>query len=231
VLIGGLALLLTGLLAYTAATTAPGQRALAGLNWLFGLNSPQLWWYVTRSSAMIAYLLLWLSTAWGLAVPSKIITPLIEPAYTFDFHQFISLLGIGFMLLHISVLMLDRYQPASLWQILIPFLTTYRPLWVGIGILSFYIILIVTLTFYLRTRIGMRAFRLIHLFSLLSYLGITLHGLFAGTDAVLPSTKLIYALTGLSIIFLTVYWLVLRLQPNQEPTRKAPAEHPKTAAR
>lgn len=196
--------------------TPLGTWVSTGLVWLFGVDSQQLWWYVTRSSAIIAYLLLFLSTAWGLAVPSKIINPLIDPASTFDFHQFISLLMLGFALLHILVLTLDRYLPYSTLQILVPFLSPYRPVWVGIGILSFYILLLVTVTFYIRQRIGMSTFRVIHVLSLPGYLGITLHGLYAGTDSPLVSMQLLYQGTGLIVIFLTVYWLVMKLQGAAE---------------
>jgi predicted ferric reductase len=190
-------------------------------NWLFAVNSQQLWWYVTRASGIVAFLLLWLSTAWGLAVPSKIAAPVLEGGYTFDFHQFISLLSIAFALLHVLVLMLDRYLPYTLLQILVPFLSTYRPLWVGVGILSFYIIILVTATFYIRARIGMNNFRLIHYTSLLAYLGVTLHGLYSGTDSPLISMQYIYRGAGLVIVFLTVYWLVLKFQTERESKLKA----------
>ncbi len=186
------------------------------LNWLLGLNTVQTWWYVTRAAGIISYLLLWLSTAWGLAVPSKLLDPLLDRTYTYDFHQFISLLAIGFMFLHVSVLMIDKYLPFSTWQILIPFLSSYRPLWVGIGVISFYLILLVTVTFYLRSRIGMRAFRAIHVLSLLAYLGATFHGLYAGTDSPLPAMQLLYKGTGLAIIFLTAYWLITRVRRKPE---------------
>jgi len=41
------------------------------LRWLFAADSVQIWWYVTRASGIIAYLLLWVSTMLGLAVTSK----------------------------------------------------------------------------------------------------------------------------------------------------------------
>jgi sulfoxide reductase heme-binding subunit YedZ len=141
---------------------------------------------------------------------TTIVAPLLEQTYTFDFHQFISLLSIGFTLLHVIVLMIDQYLPFSIWQILLPFLDSYRPFWVGIGIISFYIILLVTITFYIRSLIGMSAFRAIHILSLVSYLGATLHGLFAGTDGTLPGMRIIYLGGGLVVAFLTGYWLWIR---------------------
>ncbi len=173
---------------------------------------------------LVAYLLLWLSTAWGLAVSSKITDTLLHRAYTYDFHQFISLLAIGFMILHFSVLYLDRYLPFSVVQVLVPFTSTYRPVWVGIGIISFYIMLLVTVTFYMRRRIGVKAFRSIHVLSLVGYLGATLHGLFAGTNSPLVSMQLLYKGSFLVIIFLTAYWLMLAAQkrfPSPQNTYRA----------
>jgi sulfoxide reductase heme-binding subunit YedZ len=168
----------------------------------------QLMWYITRSAGLISYFLLWLSTAWGLAVSSKVFDTILHRAFTYDFHQFISLLAIGFIFLHIAVLMADRYLPYTLAQVLVPFLSPYRPLWVAIGVIGFYLTLLVTVTFYIRSRIGSKAFRTIHYLSLVAYLGALIHGFFAGTDSTLLSVELLYAGTLLIIVFLLIYWLV-----------------------
>ena len=218
----GIILLVSGifiamLLAITLGGPLAGATFTQKMRTLFGLDSVQIWWYVTRASGLTGYFLLWLSMIWGLAIPSKIVQPLLEGTFTYDFHEYLSLLGIGFVVLHVAVLMLDQYLPFSLLQILIPFIDTYRPLWVGLGVISFYILLIVTVTFYLRAQIGTRAFRAIHLFSLLGYLGTTLHGLFAGTNSALPITMLLYAGTFLIVLFLTLYWLIMRVFGKEEP--------------
>ena len=177
---------------------------------LFGMDTTQIWWYVTRAAGLTGYFLLWLSMAWGLAIPSKIVQPVLEGTFTYDFHEYLSLLGLGFTLLHVTVLLFDKYLRFNILQLLIPFTDTYRPFWVGLGIISFYTFLVVTVTFYLRSHIGTQAFRSIHLFSFVGYLGATMHGLFAGTDSSLLVTMFLYAGTFLVIVFLTVYWLVIR---------------------
>jgi len=196
--------------------TTAGQSALSGLTQLFAADSTQIWWYVTRSAGIIAYLLLWFSMVWGLVVPTKLLNPVIGPTFTIDFHEFISLLSIGFTLLHVFVLTIDRFLPYSPVQILVPFLSPYRPFWVGMGVIAFYITLLVTVTFYLRSKIGMKTFRNIHVLSLLGYLGVTLHGLYAGTDSPLASMQILYKGTALVVIFLTIYWLVMKYIQNKE---------------
>jgi predicted ferric reductase len=193
-----------------------GASLAQNIRGLFGTNSVQLWWYITRASGLTGYFLLWLSMVWGFAIPTGLVRPVLENVFTYDFHEHLSLLGIGFIIVHIAVLLFDTYLPFSLIQLLIPFVDTYRPIWVGLGIISFYILLLVTFTFYLRNKIGAKAFRSIHVLSLVSYLGTTLHGLFAGTDSALPITMLLYAGTFLFVVFLTIYWLVLRFLGKDE---------------
>ncbi len=185
------------------------------LNSLFALDTVQAMWYLTRAAGLIAYLLLWLSTVWGLVVASKIFDPILHRAFTFDIHEFLSLFAIGFTILHIAVLLGDQYLPFTLAQILIPFAAPYRPVWVGLGVIGLYLTLLVTVTFYLRTRIGQKTFRSLHVLSFLAYAGVTLHAFFAGTDSALWSAKLIYAGSALVVVFLTVYWyLMVRFKPR-----------------
>ena len=203
------------------AITPAGQTLGNYLRFLFAADSVQIWWYVTRASGIIAYLLLWVSTVLGLAVTSKYLDGMLERLFTYDFHEFISLLSVAFTLVHVLVLLLDHYMPYSLAQILVPFISSYRPFWVGVGVIAFYIIILVTVTFYLRNKIGRRTFRVIHVFSLLGYIGVTLHGYYTGTDTALPSMQILYKVTGLAVLFLTVYWLALLSLRRLETRRKA----------
>lgn len=210
---------LLGLMAALAALllSSPAAAPLrATLDRLFAFNSQQAMWYITRAAGIMAYLLLWLSTAWGLAIPSKILSDVLTGDFAFDFHQFISLLSLGFLGLHVFILTADRYLPYSPAQVLVPFISPYRPVWVGLGSIAFYLTLLVTVTFYLKKRIGMKQFRVIHYSSLVAYLLAVVHALFAGTDSSLPATLILYGVTFLVVLFLVAYWMVaMRLQPKK----------------
>ena len=217
ILLAGLFLMMLALFVSRLGMFAPFRQILQSL---FATDSVQAWWYVTRAAGLMAYILLWLSTTWGLAVSSKIFDSWLERMFTFDFHEYLSLLSIGFLALHIVVLLMDQFLPFSVWQILIPFTSQYRPLWVGIGVFSMYITLLVTVTFYMRKFVSMQAFRRLHILSFLAYIGGLFHGLFAGTDSALPITNGIYGFTFLSTLFLTVYWLVILWQRKDEEHRR-----------
>ncbi len=214
---GGVILVAVALVVATLALETPGTSSLASfLQNAFATSSVQTMWYITRAAGMTAYLLFWLSTAWGLAVSSKILDNLLHRSFTYDFHQFLSLLAIGFTGLHIVVLLFDKYLPYSVAQILVPFLSPYRPFWIGLGVIALYLTLLVTVTFYLRGRIGMKAFRVIHVFSLLAYVGVLVHSVMSGSDSSLTSVLLLYAGTFLVTVFLMTYWIYYSAQKNRQ---------------
>ncbi len=221
VMLAAAAFFIISLLILWLSQTTTGASISQSLSALFAMDSVQSWWYVTRAAGLTSYFLIWLSMVWGMAVSTKFFHPVVEGTYSYDFHEFLSLLGLGFVVLHVVVLMLDKYLAFNLLQILIPFVDTYRPLWVGMGVIGFYLFLLVTVTFYLKKYIGAQAFRSIHMLSLLGYVGATFHGLFAGTDSALPVTKLLYIGTSLVVVFLTVYWIVTGIITKQEKARAA----------
>ena len=212
-LVIGVVSLAFGLLAIGSPT---GSSPLQAIDAFLGLDSVHIWWYITRASGLMAYLLVWLSTVWGFAVASKIFDSFIKRDVTYDFHEYISLLSLGFVLVHVVVLLLDRVEPLRLVEILVPFVSSYRPVWTGVGIIAFYLSILVTVTFYIRKRISMKTFRKIHNLSIVAFLGALFHGLYAGTDSDLYWTQIMYWGTFLSAVFIGVYWLVMFRSQKRE---------------
>lgn len=220
VLVLGALIFLLGLGLYAAQTgwTAAATHFLA-------LDSTHIWWYLSRSAGVMAYLLLWLSTLLGFAVSAKFIDPLLERVFTYDFHEHLSLLSLGFVALHALVLLFDPYEPLSLAELLVPFISSYRPFWVGLGVIGLYLSALVTVTYYIRSWIGMRAFRRLHYLSVAAYLGSLLHGWFAGTDSALPMMAGIYKGTTLTTLFFLMYWLAWSWMDRRERrVRPGPSE-------
>jgi DMSO/TMAO reductase YedYZ heme-binding membrane subunit len=165
-------------------------------------------WYFTRSSATVAYMLLVGSTIWGLLLSSKLIKESVPPVLSLAMHNLLAWLAIIFSGLHGFTLLFDtyyRYMPADL---LIPFTGPYRPGWVGIGVISFYLMILISASFYWRKHIGQTWWRRLHLLTLPLYVLITIHGLMAGTDSDTPGMKSLYAGSTLLVLFLTNYRIV-----------------------
>jgi sulfoxide reductase heme-binding subunit YedZ len=215
-----------GALGYLVFRTLPvGQSISNLLSFLFATNTTHTTWYITRAAGWVAYFLLWFSMVWGLAIPTKFFERFLSPTFAVDFHEYISLLSIGFIILHVSVLMIDQYLPFTLVQILVPFMASYRPFWVGLGVLGFYLSVLVTVTFYLRKKIGQTLFKKIHVLSLVAYLGVVLHAFFAGSDSSLGVAQLIYFSTFMVVVFLTAYWLIRGKQIKQEKDQRTALPH------
>lgn len=167
---------------------------------------PKVYWYLSRGSAMVSYILLWLSMVFGLLITGKLSRLWPGGPTAFDLHQHSSLLGLSFALFHALILMGDSYIKASLSQILIPFgYTAYEPLWVGLGQLALYGLALVGLSFYVKKYIGRNMWRLIHFLSFAIFLLALAHGIWSGTDSSSAFVRALYWGSGGSVLFLTVF--------------------------
>jgi DMSO/TMAO reductase YedYZ heme-binding membrane subunit len=90
-------------------------------------------------------------------------------------------------------------------------------LWVGAGQVSLYLSLVVTLSLYVRRRIGQRAWRIIHYLSYGAFVLVALHGLQSGTDSVSLVMRLMYAGSVLLVTGLTVYRVIATRRGRRVP--------------
>lgn len=207
--------------AFGAVVVLPG--ILPGLsNSLLG-HEPKAYWHLARASALVAYLLLWASMVFGLIITNKMARVWPGGPTAFDLHQHVSLLGLAFALFHGLILVGDRFIGYSVGQVLIPFAGVgYRPVWVGIGQLAFYLLAIVGLTFYVRKSIGHRTWRLTHYLSFLVFLMAMTHGVMSGSDTGATWARALYWTTGGTTLFLTVYRSLISLFKPARPRAAVP---------
>lgn len=186
-------------------------------------SDPKGYWYLSRVSALVAYILLWLSMALGLGMTNRLARLWPGGPAAFDLHQHTSLLGLGFALFHALVLLGDRYMNYTVSQLLTPFASqAYRPQWVGLGQVSLYLAAVVALSFFARSTIGHRFWRMIHYLSFVVFLLALAHGLLSGTDSPAVWARGMYLVSGGSVLFLTLYrWLSARFLPRVRSNRAA----------
>jgi len=172
-------------------------------------SDPKAYWYLSRGSAFVALSLLWLSMALGLLITNKMARLWPGVPASFALHEFISILGLVFTLFHALILLGDHYINYTLVQVLVPFSSSYEPLWVGLGQVGFYTLLIVTLSFYVRSHIGQKTWRSLHYVSFLTYLIAMSHAVTAGTDTSLPWAQQYYWISLGALLFLFCYRIVV----------------------
>jgi sulfoxide reductase heme-binding subunit YedZ len=143
---------------------------------------PSLDWYLTRSTGAVALLLLTLAVALGVADVQRWSSPR-WPRFVVDgLHRNTSLLALAFLALHILTAMLDTFAPISLVAAFVPFVSPYRPFWLGLGAIAFDLLLAVILTSLLRHRIGPTVWRATHWLVYACWPVALLHTLGTGSD-------------------------------------------------
>lgn len=195
--------------------------------WIPGLSAsllgpePKAYWYLARASGFVAYGLLWFSMVMGLLMTGKLARLWPGGPTAIDLHQHVSLLGLGFGLFHGLILLGDRYIGYTLTQILLPFASTHQTMAVGIGQVSFSLMLLVTLSFYARRFIGRKVWKLLHMLSFAAFLMALAHGISSGTDTGTIWAQLIYWVSGGSVLFLTIYRVLVSLPAHQPQPKTA----------
>ncbi|HEX5223590.1 MAG TPA: ferric reductase-like transmembrane domain-containing protein [Solirubrobacteraceae bacterium] len=140
------------------------------------------YWYLTRSTGTVALLLLTASVVLGV-VDVRRWSSQRWPRFVIDsLHRNTALLAMVFLVLHILTSVLDGFAPISLADAIVPFGGSYRPLWLGLGAVSFDLLIAIVLTSVMRARIGVTTWRTVHWLVYASWPIALLHGLGTGSD-------------------------------------------------
>lgn len=103
-------------------------------------------WYFARVSGVVSYILLYLLMITGIGITSGFIFTFVGPIIIWRVHRTIGISLFLFILLHIVSLFFDSFVNFSLVDLLVPFVSDYQPLGLNLGILGFYLLVIITLT-------------------------------------------------------------------------------------
>lgn len=186
------------------------------------IGDAKAFWYISRGSGFVGLSLIWLSMALGLLVTNKMAKFWLGVPASFAIHEYVSLLGLGFVTLHGIILMGDQYINFNLFSVLVPFASHYQPFWVGLGQLGFYGILLVSLSFYVRKQIGQKTWRSLHYVSFATYIFAIVHGIASGTDTSLPWAHNFYLYSAASLLFMVVYRVLASITKPKK--KKVPAK-------
>ncbi len=196
---------LTGQWSFVSTTVANTLIQIGhGLGATSAVDS-RVYWYMARSAGIVAYLLLWGSVTWGLMVSHNLLDDIVKPPVVYELHKTLSILALVVGMFHGLILLGDTYMKFTVFDILIPFVSPYQPFWVGLGILGLYLTAILVVSFYIKKRIGHRAWRLLHYSSFLVWIMTTLHGLMSGTDSKLFLMQVMYTTAIASVSYLLLY--------------------------
>jgi predicted ferric reductase len=168
-------------------------------------TSTQALWYLTRGTGLVALVLLTASVLLGVLEVSTWSRPSWPRFLTGGLHRNISLLVTALLVVHIATSVLDSFAPIGWLDAVVPFISRYRPIWLGLGALAFDLMLAVVITSLVRRRLGYPAWRAVHWFSYACWPIALIHGFGTGSDTPV-GWVLLLSLASLAAVLVAVWW-------------------------
>jgi sulfoxide reductase heme-binding subunit YedZ len=180
-------------------------------------NGPGLW-YATRAAGLVTLLLLTLSALLGVLTAGRFASPRWPRFLTVGLHRNLSLLALVFVALHIGTTAVDSYTSIQVSAAFVPFISSYKRGWLGLGAIALDLLIVLVVTSLIRTRLGHKAWRLVHWSGYACWPVAVAHGVGAGTDqghawAVDMTIVCVAAVAG------AIAWRILRRWPERRVLR------------
>lgn len=166
-------------------------------------------WIAIRSTGITAWVLLTAVVLFGLLLKTRLLNQAAPPQGLLLLHRYLGTLAIAFVVVHMSLLLVDPVVTFTLPEVLIPTLAPWKPTEVALGIAAFWLAIPVIVVGALRAKLGKRGnvlFKRAHLAAYFAWPLATLHYLLVGTDA-LVWWSLVLILSGSGIV---VFMLLTR---------------------
>jgi sulfoxide reductase heme-binding subunit YedZ len=186
-------------------------------------------WYLSRAAGLMSFAALSGSVILGLLLSSRSGPRWLPKAALFELHQFLAVLGLALAGVHAGALLFDSTVRFGAIDVLVPFAAPYRPAWTGLGVAAAWLSAAVAASFWVKKRIGQKAWRRFHFVSFAVYLMALGHGIGAGSDTGAPVVYWGYVLSAGMVVGLTVF-RVLAVRLQRRPARQQRPRRGATAA-
>jgi sulfoxide reductase heme-binding subunit YedZ len=140
-------------------------------------------WYTTRGAGAVSLILLTAVVVVGLLARLRFETEGWPRFLSATFHRDLALITVVFLALHIVTAVVDPFTSLGLAPVVVPFGSSYRTFWLGLGTIAFELLLAIVVTSLARAWIGVRSWRVVHWLAYASWPLAVVHGLGTGTDA------------------------------------------------
>jgi sulfoxide reductase heme-binding subunit YedZ len=145
--------------------------------------SMQILWFTTRGAGVVSLLLFTAVMCLGILTVLRWQTDRWPRFLTAELHRNLALLSLVFLGIHIVTAITDPFTNLGIVAAVVPFASSYRPLWVGLGVLSIDLGLAVLVTSLVRPWIGQPVWRAIHWLAYGSWPLALAHSIGSGSDS------------------------------------------------
>jgi len=186
------------------------------------VNSSILW-YVSQATGIVCLVLYTIVMLLGITVAGQGALPGLPKFSVVALHRSISLLSIAFLAVHIGTALLDSYVNISLVSTVVPFASSYEPLWIGLGAVAVDLMIALVVTSLLRGRISPRFWRAVHWLAYAFWPVAIAHtiGLGSGSGGLISGWGLWLTLACVLAVAVALVW---RVVVQLERSRRTPAQ-------
>lgn len=187
-------------------------------------------WLGIRATGVTAWGLLTAVVLWGLLLRTRLLGTSIKPPVLLGMHRWLGALALGFLTLHLALLLFDPVVAFTIPQLFIPGLAPWEPFAVALGVVAMWLILPISVVGRIRQRLGRngaKIFARTHVIAYSAWPLATAHYVLAGTDALTDwSIGLLITASALLIFGLLARGFV----PAPVPQRARPKPEPAAGA-
>lgn len=182
--------------------------------------SSQTWWYTARAGGIVAWALASVAVISGLQLSTRLVRK-PAPNWVLDVHRFLGGLTVVFVGVHIVGLAGDQFVGFGPAELLVPFVSSFKPAAVALGVVGMYLLVAIEVTSLLMRKIPRRTWHAVHLTSFVLFVVATVHGVLAGTDRHNAALQWAYLLTAAVVLTMTLVRIWSPRRSRQAPARAA----------
>lgn len=139
-------------------------------------------WYLSRSTGLVLLVVMSVTVVLGIVVNRRRRLPGLPSFALVALHRNAALLAIVLLAIHVVTAIVDPFVSIQWLAAVVPLVSHYEPVWMGVGALSLDLVLAVVATSLLRERLGRRVWRGVHLLVYAAYPLAAIHGIGAAAD-------------------------------------------------
>jgi predicted ferric reductase len=180
----------------------------------------QALWYASRATGLVSLVLLTATTVLGILNGARRTVASLPRFATVALHRNATLLALVFLAVHIAAAVIDPYAGIRWVDAVVPFVSPYEPLWLGLGATAFDLLLALTVTSLLRPLVGLRIWRGLHWFAYGCWALAVVHGVGIGGADTRRTWVLALQLACVALVAVAVVVRVTSTHPDTEARRE-----------
>jgi sulfoxide reductase heme-binding subunit YedZ len=155
------------------------------------MTADQFFWVLARVAGLASYAALAIALITGIAMRTAVLDWLGSNRAVRGLHEFTTVLWVPLAALHLLSLLLDSTARIAILDLFVPFHASYGTLAIGVGAMSLDLLLVVTVTAYLKRRMPKEVWLWLHRVSYVAFALVFLHAVLSGTDFSDPAVSAI----------------------------------------